>query len=56
MKLLIAGAGFIVQDWLQITKDLPEIQLTGIAGTEKDLSTMQITITSKTFIQTMRQP
>lgn len=25
MKLLIAGAGFIVSDFLQITKDLPKI-------------------------------
>lgn len=41
MKLLIAGAGFIVQDWLQITKDLPEIELTGITGTETDLITMK---------------
>ena len=29
MKLLIAGAGFIVQDWLQITKDLSKVELTG---------------------------
>lgn len=41
MKLLIAGAGFIVQDWLQITKDLSKVELTGIAGTENDLTTMK---------------
>lgn len=41
MKLLIAGAGFIVQDWFQITKDLSKVELTGIAGTENDLTTMK---------------
>lgn len=41
MKLLIAGAGFIVQDWLQITKDLSKVELTGIAGIENDLTTMK---------------
>lgn len=41
MKLLIAGAGFIVQDWLQITKDLSKVELTGIASTENDLTTMK---------------
>lgn len=41
MKLLIAGAGLIVQDWLQITKDLSKVELTGIAGTENDLTTMK---------------
>lgn len=41
MKLLIAGAGFIVSDFLPITKDLKNIELVGIAGTSKDLSRMQ---------------
>ena len=41
MKLLIAGAGFIVQDGFQITKDLSKVELTGIAGTENDLTTMK---------------
>lgn len=35
MKLLIAGSGFIVHDWLPITKDLPQITLSGIATTKR---------------------
>lgn len=41
MKLLIAGAGFIVSDFLPITKDLKEIELVGIAGVPNDLERMQ---------------
>lgn len=40
MKLLIAGAGMIVKDFLTMTKDLENIQLVGIAGIEQDLETM----------------
>lgn len=35
MKLLIAGSGFIVRDWLTITKDMPQIQLTAIVTTQR---------------------
>lgn len=35
MKLLIAGSGFIVEDWLPIAKDLPEITLSGIVSTKR---------------------
>lgn len=35
MKLLIAGSGFIVHDWLPITKDLPQIKLSGIVTTKR---------------------
>lgn len=35
MKLLIAGSGFIVQDWLTITKDLPQVELTAIVSTKR---------------------
>lgn len=37
MKLLIAGAGFIVSDFLTITKDLKNTELVGITGTTSDL-------------------
>ena len=37
MKLLIAGAGFIVSDFLPITKDLPKTDIVGITGTPNDL-------------------
>lgn len=30
MKLLIAGAGFIVSDFLQITKDLPKTDIVAL--------------------------
>lgn len=41
MKLLIAGAGFIVSDFLPITKDLPNTEIVGIAGTASDLEQMK---------------
>ena len=41
MKLLIAGAGFIVSDFLPITKDLKNTKLVGIAGTTSDLDHMK---------------
>ena len=41
MKLLIAGAGFIVSDFLQITKDLPKTDIVGITGTPNDLDQMK---------------
>lgn len=37
MKLLIAGAGFIVQDFLHITKDLKDTTLSGIVATKHNL-------------------
>lgn len=40
MKLLIAGAGFIVQDWLTITQDLKDVDLVAIAGVEADKENM----------------
>ena len=41
MKLLIAGSGKIVQDWLMITPDLPQIELSGITATKHSLERMQ---------------
>lgn len=41
MKLLIAGSGFIVQDFLPITKDLKNIELAGITATSHSLDRMQ---------------
>lgn len=41
MKLLIAGAGFIVSDFLTITKDLKNTELVGITGTTSDLEHMK---------------
>lgn len=41
MKLLIAGAGFIVSDFLPITKDLPNTEIVGITGTPNDLDRMK---------------
>ncbi|WP_308556296.1 Gfo/Idh/MocA family oxidoreductase [uncultured Lactobacillus sp.] len=41
MKLLIAGAGFIVSDFLPITKDLSNVEIVGIAGTSSDLARMK---------------
>lgn len=41
MKLLIAGAGFIVSDFLPIAKEVEKLELVGITGTERDLKTMQ---------------
>lgn len=41
MKLLIAGAGFIVSDFLPITKDLPKTDIVGITGTPNDLDRMK---------------
>lgn len=41
MKLLIAGAGFIVSDFLTITKDLNDTRLVGIAGVPNDLVHMR---------------
>ncbi|EFG56280.1 gfo/Idh/MocA family oxidoreductase [Lactobacillus amylolyticus] len=41
MKLLIAGSGKIVQDWLTITPDLPQIELSGITATKHSLERMQ---------------
>ena len=41
MKLAIFGAGMIVRDFLTITKDLPEIELKAILGTEVDISSME---------------
>lgn len=35
MKLLIAGSGFIVHDWLPITKDLSQVILSGIVTTKR---------------------
>ncbi|MFV0559786.1 MAG: Gfo/Idh/MocA family protein [Enterococcus sp.] len=40
MKLAIVGAGMIVKDFLTISKDLPEIELVAISGTDKDKQTM----------------
>lgn len=40
MKLLIAGAGMIVKDFLTMTKDLENIELVGIVGIEQDLEIM----------------
>ena len=41
MKLLIAGACFIVSDFLPITKDLKNTKLVGIVGTTSDLDRMK---------------
>lgn len=41
MKLLIAGAGFIVSDFLPITKDLSNTKIVGITGTPSDLDQMK---------------
>lgn len=41
MKLLIAGSGFIVQDFLPITKDLKKTKLTAIAATSHSLERMK---------------
>lgn len=41
MKLAIFGAGMIVRDFLTITKDLPEIELKAILGTDADVPTMK---------------
>lgn len=41
MKLLIAGSGKIVQDWLTITPELPEIELSGITATEHSRERMK---------------
>ncbi len=41
MKLLIAGSGFIVSDFLPITKDLKNIELTGITATTHSLDRMK---------------
>lgn len=41
MKLLIAGSGMIVQDWLTIAKDLPNLELMGIAATPRSLNKMK---------------
>lgn len=41
MKLLIAGSGKIVQDWLTISSDLPNIDLTGISATTHSLDRMK---------------
>ena len=41
MKLLIAGAGFTVSDFLPITKDLDNIELVSIVGVESDLDKMK---------------
>lgn len=35
MKLAIIGTGMIVQEWLMIAKDLPQIELTAILGTSR---------------------
>lgn len=40
MKLLIAGAGFIVQDWLTITQHLKDVDLVASAGVEADKENM----------------
>ena len=40
MKLLISGAGFIVQDFLTIAHDLKNVELRAIAGVEADKPTM----------------
>lgn len=40
MKLLIAGAGMIVKDFLTMTKDLENIELVGIVGIEQDIEIM----------------
>lgn len=41
MKLLIAGAGFIVHDWLRITKDLHNTELIAIVATPKSESSLK---------------
>lgn len=41
MNLLIAGAGFIVSDFLTITKDLSKTEIVGITGTQADLNQMR---------------
>ncbi|MDE7055783.1 MAG: Gfo/Idh/MocA family oxidoreductase [Lactobacillus sp.] len=41
MKLLIAGAGFIVSDFLPITKDLKNLEIVGISGMSADLDKMK---------------
>jgi Predicted dehydrogenases and related proteins len=41
MKLAIIGSGMIVHDFLTITKDLKDTELTAIIGTERSLDTLQ---------------
>jgi Predicted dehydrogenases and related proteins len=41
MKLAIIGSGMIVHDFLTITKDLKNTELTAIIGTERSLDTLQ---------------
>ena len=40
MKLLIAGAGYIVQDWLPLTPRLHNLELTGIVATPNNDGTV----------------
>jgi hypothetical protein len=41
MKLAIFGAGMIVKDFLTMIHDIPEVELTAIMGTPRDLPTME---------------
>jgi predicted dehydrogenase len=41
MKIAILGAGMIVQDWLPIAKDLENIELAAMLGTDKDKEAME---------------
>lgn len=41
MKLAIIGSGKIVQDFLTITKDLPQIELEAIVGTKRSKETLE---------------
>lgn len=41
MKLAIIGSGMIVHDFLTITKDLKDTELTAIIGTKRSLDTLQ---------------
>lgn len=41
MKLAIIGSGMIVHDFLTITKDLKDTELTAIIGTQRSLDTLQ---------------
>jgi predicted dehydrogenase len=41
MKIAILGAGMIVQDWLPIAKELENIELAAMLGTDKDKEAME---------------
>lgn len=40
MELAIVGAGMIVKEFLTITKDLPEIYLKAIVGTNRNVENL----------------